>query len=97
MITSHSFGSVLTHYFFAWVCASDEEGGGGGGKLWVNDNIHAYVNIAGPLLGVPKAATALLSGEMSNTIFMGTFMGTAGNLVENFLGKRMRMDLWSSW
>lgn len=93
IITSHSLGAILVNYFFAWVTTSEEDGGGGGGANWVDEHIHAYVNIAGALLGVPKAATALLSGEMSDTIFMGT----AGNLVEQFLGKRMRMDLWSTW
>lgn len=85
VLTSHSLGVMVVHYFFAWV--SDEE------PDWVDDHIHAYVNIAGAHLGVPKAASALLSGEMSDTIFMGT----VGSLIEQFIGRKVRCDLWRSW
>jgi phospholipid:diacylglycerol acyltransferase len=93
ILTSHSLGALLVHYFFAWVTTSEGEGGGGGGKDWVDKHIHAYVNIAGAQLGVPKAATALLSGEMSDTIFMGT----VGSLIEQFIGRKLRRDLWTTW
>lgn len=93
VITSHSMGALVVHYFFAWVTTPVNKGGGGGGKNWVDQNVHAYVNIAGSHLGVPKAATALLSGEMSDTVFMGTI----GNVVEQFFGRKPRRDLWSSW
>lgn len=93
VLTSHSMGALLVHYFFAWVTTSEKKGGGGGGKAWVEDHIHAYVNIAGSHLGVPKAATALLSGEMSDTVFTGMM----GNMAEQFFGRRKRRDLWSSW
>ena len=93
IISSHSLGAILVHFFFAWVTASEKEGGGGGGKDWVDKHIHAYINVAGAHLGVPKAASALLSGEMRDTIFMGT----VGTLVEQFIGRKLRRDLWSSW
>ena len=93
VLTSHSLGTILVHYFFAWVTTSEADGGGGGGKKWVDRHIHAYVNIAGSQLGVPKAATALLSGEMSDTIFMGA----VGSLVEQFIGRKLRRDLWMTW
>lgn len=93
VLTSHSMGSLLVHYFFAWVTRSERDGGGGGGRMWVDQHVHAYVNIAGPLLGVPKAATALLSGEMSDTVLGGTI----GDMVEQFFGRRTRRDLWASW
>jgi phospholipid:diacylglycerol acyltransferase len=93
IISSHSLGGILVHYFFAWVTSSEKEGGGGGGKKWVDEHIHAYINIAGPHLGVPKAASALLSGEMSDTIILGTL----GNLVEQFVGRKLRHSLWNTW
>jgi len=71
--------------FFAWV--SEKE------KDWVDRHIHCYVNIAGAHLGVPKAASALMSGEMSDTIFMGA----VGTLVEQFIGRKKRRDLWATW
>lgn len=93
VLTSHSMGAQLVHYFFAWVTTSESRGGGGGGKKWVDQHVHAYVNIAGTHLGVPKAATSLLSGEMSDTVFLGTM----GQMVENFFGRRLRKDLWTTW
>jgi phospholipid:diacylglycerol acyltransferase len=93
VLTSHSMGALVVHYFFAWVTTSADKGGGGGGKDWLDRHIHAYINIAGSHLGVPKAASALLSGEMSDTVIMGPM----GNMVEQFFGRRLRRDLWSSW
>lgn len=66
-------------YFFKWVEAEpDKYGfGGGGGKDWVEKNVEAWVNIAGTLLGVPKAMTAFMSGEMRDTVElnpMGTYV-----------------------
>jgi phospholipid:diacylglycerol acyltransferase len=93
VLTSHSMGAQLIHYFFAWVTRSEKSGGGGGGKKWVDQHVYSYVNIAGTHLGVPKAATSLLSGEMSDTVFIGTL----GQMVENFFGRRLRKDLWTTW
>jgi len=93
VLTSHSMGAIVVHYFFAWVAQDEIEGGGGGGKNWVDEHIHAYVNIAGAHLGVPKAASALTSGEMSDTVFMGGI----GNVVERFLPRKARKDLFTTW
>ncbi len=93
VLTSHSMGAIVVHYFFAWVTTNESQGGGSGGKNWVDEHIHAYVNIAGAHLGVPKAASALTSGEMSDTIFMGG----VGNVVERFIPRKARKDLWTTW
>ena len=93
IISSHSLGGILVHYFMTWVTTAERDGGGGGGKDWVDKHIHAYINIAGAHLGVPKAASALLSGEMRDTIIMGA----VGSLVEQWIGRKLRRDLWSSW
>lgn len=93
ILTSHSMGAIVVHYFFAWVTESKNRGGGGGGKKWVDQHVHAFVNIAGAQLGVIKASSALLSGEMSDTVFLGGI----GNVVEHFVPRKARKDLWSSW
>lgn len=93
VLTSHSMGAIVIHYFFAWVTANESQGGGSGGKNWVDEHIHAYVNIAGAHLGVPKAASALTSGEMSNTVFMGSI----GDVVERFIPRKARKDLFNTW
>jgi phospholipid:diacylglycerol acyltransferase len=51
-------------YFFKWVQSPQ---GGKGGDQWVDDHIESFVNIGGPLLGVPKAFSALLSGNKCST------------------------------
>mmetsp|Transcript_8042 Transcript_8042/g.12284 ORF Transcript_8042/g.12284 Transcript_8042/m.12284 type:complete len:722 (+) Transcript_8042:464-2629(+) len=94
VLASHSMGSLLTLYFFAWVTVSEKDGGGGGGKHWVDEHIHSFVNIAGPLLGVPKAAPAILSGEMKDT---SVLLGHFGAVVEQFFGRQLRKELFSSW
>ncbi|GAX24664.1 phospholipid:diacylglycerol acyltransferase [Fistulifera solaris] len=93
VLATHSMGAMLVHYFFAWVTTPEQQGGGGGGKDWVDKHVHTYVNIAGSHLGVPKAASALFSGEMSDTVLTGMM----ANVVENFFSRRRRRDLWTTW
>jgi phospholipid:diacylglycerol acyltransferase len=93
VLASHSMGALLVTYFFQWVTTDTSLGGGGGGADWVDRHIQAYVNIAGTHLGVAKAATALLSGEMSETIFPEPM----GSMVEQLFGRSLRRSLWSSW
>lgn len=93
VLATHSMGAQVVHHFFGWVTAKEKHGGGGGGKMWVNKHLHSYINIAGSHLGVPKAATALLSGEMSDLVFAGRM----GSMVESFFGRKLRRNLWSTW
>ncbi|KAK9370790.1 Lecithin:cholesterol acyltransferase-domain-containing protein [Lipomyces kononenkoae] len=67
VLVSHSMGSQVIFYFFKWVEA-DGIGFGNGGKSWVNDHVHAFVDISGSSLGTPKSIVALLSGEMKDTV-----------------------------
>ena len=53
-MVSHSWGDNVFRSFLRWAAANDPD--------WVERHIAAYINIAGPTLGVPKAITALLSG-----------------------------------
>jgi len=94
VLAAHSMGSPLMVYFFTWVTTDEAAGGGGGGSDWVDKHVHAFVNIAGPMLGVPKAAPALLSGEMRDT---SLFVGVFGSMIEEFFGRRLRKDLWNTW
>nr|CAG8450344.1 2325_t:CDS:2 [Entrophospora candida] len=91
VVVGHSMGSLIALYFFKWV---ESPSGGNGGPNWVNDNIEAFVNIAGPLLGLPKALSALLSGEMRDTVELGAF---GIYLLEKFFSKRERADLFRTW
>lgn len=92
-LVSHSMGSNVIFYFLQWVTQSASKGGGDGGKDWVAKYVAGHVNIAGPLLGTPKALTAILSGEMRDTAEMSPFEP----MLQNFFGREKRRDMFSTW
>nr|ANH71127.1 phospholipid: diacylglycerol acyltransferase [Lobosphaera incisa]ANH79231.1 phospholipid:diacylglycerol acyltransferase [Lobosphaera incisa] len=86
MAVSHSWGDNVFRNFFHWV--EDME------KGWTEKYIATYVNIAGPVLGVPKSMTALLSGETRDTAelgLLGTFMSN------HFIPQQRRAELFRTW
>jgi phospholipid:diacylglycerol acyltransferase len=93
VIMGHSMGGPHVFFFLVWVGKPKEEGGGGGGPDWVEKHIHAYLDLAGPMMGLPKAASALLSGEMQDT----NMLGPIGGLMESIFGRRKRHDMFASW
>lgn len=93
VLIGHSMGSQIIFYFLKWVEAEGKHFGNGG-KNWVNDNIEAYVDISGSMLGTPKAITALLSGEMKDTIQLN---GLAVYGLEKFFSRRERSDMVKSF
>ncbi len=54
MVASHSWGDNVFRNFLVWIGEDDQD--------WVEKHVAAYVNIAGPVLGVAKSMTSLLSG-----------------------------------
>ncbi len=90
VLISHSMGGTVTYYFLQWVIADVKVGGGGGGKNWVETHVHAFINIAGTLLGAPKSIPALLSGELKDTAMFS-------ELLEQYFGRRWRRNLWITW
>ena len=83
-LLAHSYGDTLSRYFLEWV---ESPKGGKGGANWVSDNIAAYVNIAGPTLGMPKSVSALLSGEMRDTAILNELEMTLGPMISTFVEK----------
>jgi phospholipid:diacylglycerol acyltransferase len=55
ILVSHSYGAQVTVTFLHWI--EKQEPG------WVDQHLAGYVNLAGPLLGLPKAISPMLSGE----------------------------------
>ena len=84
-LLAHSYGDQLVRYFLNWVETDKREGGGGGGADWTNKNVGVYVDIAGPMLGIPKTIPSLLSGEMRDTAILGQLESVLG-LGQNPLG-----------
>ena len=70
---SHSWGDNVFRAFMRWAAASDPE--------WVERHVAAYINVAGPVLGVPKAITALLSGATSAARITGAMRVRAGTVM----------------
>lgn len=93
VLIGHSMGAQIVFYFFQWVEASGEHYGNGGAG-WVNEHIGAFINVAGTLLGAPKAVPALISGEMKDTIDLNTF---AMYGLEKFFSRRERLEMLQTW
>jgi hypothetical protein len=74
-----------------WV---EDESGGRGGGTWCERYVNDWVNIGGPLLGVPKAAATLLSGEMQNT---ARFTAVEELLMDSIFSPLQRFRMFRSW
>ena len=93
VLLGHSMGNLVVLFFLRWVTEPTERGGGDGGEDWVERHIESFVNVGGPLLGVPKALSAILSGEMEETAVLGKL----GDLLEAYLSSKKRKDLIATW
>lgn len=85
VIMGHSMGGQTVFAFLVWA-DKQEEG-------WCEKFVHSYLDISGPLLGLPKAASALLSGEMKDTNALAPMSG----MIESLFGRKRRQELFSSW
>lgn len=88
-VVCHSLGAVLFHNFLQWVAHTVPNG-----EKWIEDNVYTYINIAGPLLGVPKSIGALLSGEMKDTAQFGVL---SKYILNPFLSLEQRTQLFRTW
>ncbi|CAE6486931.1 unnamed protein product [Rhizoctonia solani] len=91
VLVSHSMGGTVTMYFLKWVEAPSY---GNGGPNWVEEHIEAFVNVAGTLLGVPKAMAAFVSGEMRDTVEVNP---AGAYVLEKFFSRKERARLFRSW
>lgn len=91
VIMGHSMGSQVVFYFFKWV---ETKGYGDRDKGWCDKYIEAFVDISGTLLGTPKDVTALISGEMKDTIALNK-MAIYG--LEKFFARHERLDMLLTW
>ncbi|GAB5032649.1 phospholipid:diacylglycerol acyltransferase [Nannochloropsis oceanica] len=94
VLVAHSYGSNVIVYFFAWV---ESPKGGNRGKKWCETHIKTFVNIAGPLLGVVKSASAYVSGEMHDTAELGPLEGILFGKSNNAFHRTNRRRLFRSW
>lgn len=87
VLCAHSMGSTVALYFFKWV---EQEAG----AAWIDQHIEGFINIAGTMLGVPKAMAALLTGEMRDTVQVPPLLSY---LLERFFSSNERAALFRSW
>jgi phospholipid:diacylglycerol acyltransferase len=87
VLMSHSLGSLVCFYFINWIQYTE-------GSQWIDRNIDSLINIAAPLLGVPKAISGLISGEAKDTAQLGIIEGA---IMEYFIGKEERRDIFRTW
>uniref|UniRef100_K3W971 Phospholipid:diacylglycerol acyltransferase n=1 Tax=Globisporangium ultimum (strain ATCC 200006 / CBS 805.95 / DAOM BR144) TaxID=431595 RepID=K3W971_GLOUD len=90
VLVTHSYATQVIYYFMKWV---ESENGGKQGPNWVDNNVEAFINIAGPTLGTIKSISALLSGEMKDTAELGGLSKFLGF----FFGPPARARLARSW
>ncbi|CAI5709857.1 unnamed protein product [Peronospora destructor] len=90
MLVTHSYAQQVFLYFLKWV---ESDNGGKGGDQWVENNVEAFVNIAGPTLGTVKTISALMSGEMKDTAELGGLSKFLGY----FFSVSARTQLARSW
>ncbi|KAL4088137.1 hypothetical protein PRIC1_012564 [Phytophthora ramorum] len=90
MLVTHSYATQVFFHFLKWV---ESDNGGKGGDQWVENNVEAFVNIAGPTLGAVKTISALMSGEMKDTAELGGLSKFLGY----FFSVSARTQLARSW
>jgi len=91
VIITHSMGFNMFFYFLSWV---ESPQGGNAGKDWVNKHIKSFINVAGTALGVPKACSALVSGETKDTAQLGTFLSY---VLEKLLSMKERITIFRNY
>lgn len=87
VIVAHSFGGLVWQYFLQWVTENVH-------KNWVNDHIQDVIYVGVPLLGMPKALHALVSGDTREFQELG---GGFAMVVNSLFSKKTRASMWRSW
>ncbi|GCE98950.1 phospholipid:diacylglycerol acyltransferase [Zygosaccharomyces mellis] len=92
-LVGHSMGSQIVFYFLKWAEAKGEYYGNGG-EGWTDKHVDSFVNVAGTMLGAPKAVPALISGEMKDTIQLNAL---AMYGLEKFFSRKERLEMIQTW
>ncbi|KAL6305020.1 phospholipid:diacylglycerol acyltransferase [Sparassis latifolia] len=86
VLVAHSMGSTVR---MKWVESPQH---GRGGPKWVENNIEAFVSVAGTHL--VKSMSAFLSGEMKDTVQIHP---AGAYVLERFFSRKERQKLFRSW
>eukprot|EP01111_Echinosteliopsis_oligospora_P011878 TRINITY_DN4016_c0_g1_i1.p1 TRINITY_DN4016_c0_g1~~TRINITY_DN4016_c0_g1_i1.p1 ORF type:complete len:637 (+),score=152.92 TRINITY_DN4016_c0_g1_i1:86-1996(+) len=87
-LISHSMGSNVVLYFFRWIEKQE------GGQAWLDKYVASFINVGGPLLGVPKCLSSVMSGEMRDTAEMNLALQF---IKESLLSREDMMNMFRSF
>jgi phospholipid:diacylglycerol acyltransferase len=86
MLISHSFGAKVWFFFIQWISQHHS-------PEWISKHIATTYNIGPVYLGVPKAISALLSGDTRDTAQLGAL----STLLDTLMPPSDRSALTASW
>ncbi|RNC52239.1 phospholipid:diacylglycerol acyltransferase [Trypanosoma cruzi] len=86
VIISHSYGTDVLIDFLRW---SDSHEPG-----WVDKHMAFWINIGGPVLGVAKSVSAVLTGDAKDTL---TLPSPVRQVLETHLSRSLRAEAMRTW
>lgn len=86
LLVTHSFGAKIWFFFLKWIQHHYSEN-------WIDRHVHGTYHVAPVFLGVPKAFSALLSGDTRDTAQLGAL----STLLDTLLPPTDRAALTASW
>ncbi|CCW66701.1 unnamed protein product [Phytomonas sp. Hart1] len=86
VVISHSYGTPVALEFFKW--AEKEE------KGFMDKYVAYYINVGGTVLGLPKAVSALLQGDVKDTL---TMPRSARRVLDTFITQGARYNCTRTW
>lgn len=86
VIAAHSLGVLWVHHYFGWLEAQRPG--------FIEEAVDAFVNVGGPLLGVPKTVSSLVSAEMKDTAMLGP---VGPRLMDLFVSRRLAVRWFRSF
>ena len=94
VVATHSYGALVFTEFLKWVERMEEVEYPEKEPSWQKDHVHAFFNMGGPLLGMPKALGASLSGEFRSTAMLPS---VAKLMVNGHVPLKDRYTAFRSW
>lgn len=86
MVMAHSWGANVFTNFLYWVDTLQPG--------WVEQHLAVFTNIAGPLLGVSKSLSPLLSGEVKDLVELGNIIRT---MMDWYVSPENRAATFRTW
>lgn len=86
VVVSHSYGATVAVAFFRW--AEQRESG------FMDRHVAYYINVGGTVMGIGKAASALLFGDAKDTLSIPV---PARKMLDTFVSQESRSRFTRSW